>query len=61
MKTVKLISLILLAVYLFFNAAFDIFGYSPQGAIGFFLGLCAIGSGVLILIAIREYTHHSEK
>lgn len=61
MKTVKILSLIFLAVYLFFSAAFDIFGYTPEGTIGFFLGLSGIASGVLILISIREFLHFYQK
>ncbi len=60
MKNVKLLSLVLLAVYLFFNAAFSMFGYTPSGIISFFLGLAALGSGVLILISIREFLHFAE-
>ncbi len=55
MKTTKVIALILLAVYLFFNGALNIFNISPPSAIMGLLGLCAIGAGILILIAIKEF------
>ena len=61
MSIVKIISVILLGIYLFFSAAFQILSFKPVGAIAFCLGLSAIGAGVLILLAIKEYLHFNEK
>ncbi|GEM_PF-6712042 len=61
MKTVKIISLILLSIYLFFSAVFNIFGYEPSTGVNSLLGLSAIGSGILILISIREYLYLTRK
>ena len=58
MRIVKMIAAILLAVYLFFSAAFNLFSYQPTGAVAFFLGLCAVIDGVLILISHERWLHY---
>lgn len=60
MVITKIVSAVLLAVYIFFTAAFSFFSFEPMGAVGFFLGLCGVGAGVLMLIAIREYQHYTK-
>ncbi len=61
MSIVKIISVILLGIYLFFSAAFKMFAFNVTGAVSFCLGLSAVGAGVLMLLAVREYLHFSEK
>jgi hypothetical protein len=60
MSVVKIISIILLGIYLFFSSAFKLLAFTPQGMVAFCLGLSAIGAGTLILIAVREYLHFGE-
>ena len=60
MKIIKLIAVILLAVYLFFSSAFDLFQYQIAGGVAFLLGLCAAGAGILILLSARLWLHHSD-
>ena len=59
MKIVKIISIILLAVYVFFTSAFNLFGFMAPSVINCFLGLAAVASGVLMLLSCREF-HHSD-
>jgi hypothetical protein len=61
MSILKIISVILLGIYLFFSAAFKMFSFQATGAVGFYLGLCAVGAGILMLLSIREYLHFHEK
>ncbi len=61
MSSIKMISAVLLAVYIFFMAAFDFFNFQAMGAVGFFLGLAGVGSGVLMLISMKEWHHLGEK
>lgn len=61
MKTVKLLGLILLAIYLFFSSVFSLAGYAPVSFAAFLLGLSAVGSGLLILIASKEFLHYDLK
>lgn len=60
MSVTKTISAILLAVYIFFTAAFSFFNFEPMGVVGFFLGLAGVGAGVLVLISIKDYLHYSK-
>lgn len=62
MKTVKLIAVILLAMYVFFTAVFNLFQYLPSGGIAFLVGLAGVGAGVLILLSSRKWLHfHDDK
>lgn len=61
MKIIKILSLIFLAAYLIIGSLSSLLGFSLGTAMSFFTGLCAIASGVLILIAAKEYEHFSEK
>lgn len=58
MKIVKIIGMILLAVYIFFSSAFHMFGFQAPTMINFLLGLCGVGAGVLMLLSIREFMHY---
>lgn len=60
MHTVKLVSLILLAIFLIFNSLADFAGFNLHFIVNFFLGLFAVVSGILMLISIKEFLHYSE-
>lgn len=60
MHTVKLVSLILLAVFLIFNSLADFAGFNLNWITHFLLGLVAVVSGILMLISIKEFLHCSE-
>ena len=60
MKTVKLLSMILLAGYLIFSTLSGFAGYVPTGAGAFLLGVLAFGSGLLILVSIEEFVHYGD-
>lgn len=57
MKIVKLVAVILLALYVFFTAAFNLFQYLPTGGVAFLIGLAGVGAGVLILLSSRTWLH----
>lgn len=61
MSIVKIISVILLGIYIFFSAAFKLVAFKPMGAVAFCLGMAGIGAGLLILIAIKDYLRFGEK
>ena len=60
MKIAKLIAVILLAVYIFFTAAFDLFDYQPMGGTAFLVGLSAVGAGILILLTSKKWLHFTD-
>ncbi len=61
MSCVKIVSLILLAIYLIFVGLIDLIGLQVHPVINFLLGLVAAVSGVLILLSSHEYWHHHEE
>lgn len=61
MSTIKIVSLILLAVYLIFSGLADLMGFHLHWIAAFILGLTAVVSGALILISINEYCHCSDE
>lgn len=60
MCAVKVIGMILLAVYLILTGGITIFEAAPGLAIRHGLDLIAIASGVLILISVGHCVHHKE-
>lgn len=60
MKILKLIAVILLAVYVFFSSVFNLFQYEPTGGVAFFIGLAGVGAGVLILLSSRRWLHYTD-
>lgn len=61
MKTVKMVSLILLAVFLIFNSIAELAGFHLHSLINLLLGLVAVISGILMLISVKEFLHYSEE
>ena len=53
--------LILLAVYLVFSGLADFLGFNLGSMASFLLGLTAVGSGVLMLLSVKECMHCSEE
>jgi hypothetical protein len=58
MNIVKVIALILLAVFLIFNSLVSLMGYHLHWFPAFILGLIAVASGVLMLLSIKEFWHY---
>ena len=61
MKIVKVLALVLLAIYLFFSSCFALIEFVPTSFVAFLLGLSAFGSGILLLIASKECLHYDFK
>lgn len=62
MKSVKLVAVILLALYVFFTASFNLFQYQPTGGISFLVGFAGVGAGILIMLSSRKWLHfHDER
>ena len=60
MYAVKVIGMILLAVYLILTGGITIFEATPGPAVRYGLDLIAIASGVLILISIGRFVPHKD-
>lgn len=58
---VKIISLILLAIYLIFTALSNFLGLHLSSFANFLFGLVPVTSGILMLLGIHEYCEHSEE
>lgn len=58
MSYVKILSLILLSVFLILTALADFTGFHLSSMTQFVLGLIAATSGVLMLLSIKEFCHH---
>lgn len=61
MNIVKLLSLILLAVYLIFSSLADLIGFQFTGMVASLLGAAAVGSGILMLLSIKEFLNLPEE
>ena len=61
MCVVKVIGMILLAVYLILMGASALYEATPGPMMRHFLDLLAISSGVLILISIAKFCPHHEE
>lgn len=61
MTIIKVLSLILLAIYLIFTGLVGLMGFQLHWIASFLLGLSAVASGVLILLSIHEYYNSPEK
>lgn len=58
MDVVKILSIILLGIFLVFSGLVDFSGAHLSHFWNFLLGLTALASGVLMLISIWEYYHY---
>lgn len=61
MSYLKILSLVFLAIYLIVAGLAGFLGFHLSSIANFLLGLCAVVSGILILLTSRECLHHSEK
>ena len=61
MCVVKVIGMILLAVYLLLTGVVGLYEATPAPMMRHLMDLLAIGSGILILISIGKVCHHHEE
>jgi hypothetical protein len=60
MSTVKLLSMIFLAIFLIFSSLGDFLGLQLSWLSNFSLGVIALIAGILILLSSKEYYHYLE-
>lgn len=61
MSIVKIVSLVLLAIFLILNGLVDLMGLQLHAIAHFILGLIAIVSGILMLLSSSEFYHYTEE
>lgn len=60
MSIVKILSLVFLSIFLIFTGLIDFMGFQIHSIGNLILGLFALGSGILMLLSIREFYHYSD-